>query len=57
VLMALRPVFARLLSACGSLIFTATTATVPAMSAVTTVAEQMHPDERREHQHPHPVLR
>jgi hypothetical protein len=56
-MMALRPVFARLFSARVPLIFLATAIAVTAMAAMTSVSEQMHPDERREHQHPHPVLR
>lgn len=56
-MMTLRPVFARLFFARVPLIFSATAITVAAMAAMTSVPEQMHPDERSEYQHPYPVLR
>jgi hypothetical protein len=60
--MALRPILARLFSArlfsvWRTFIVPATVTTVTTVTSMSSVAEQMHPDERREYQHPYPVLR
>jgi negative regulator of sigma E activity len=39
-----------------ALFVTAAATAMACAATVTAVAEQMHPDERREHQHPYPVL-
>ncbi|MHB1093932.1 hypothetical protein [Thiobacillus sp.] len=59
-LMALRFVPARPLSACGRLLVStaaATTTTVASMAPMPAVAEQVHTDEQDEKHHPNPVLR